>query len=181
MSWLDWLRMQRAVWTLDAHLQSLPGRARKAIRGEMRANLRAATADVGPARAVAQLGDVRRIARGYLDAEYGENGPRPRWLRAVFWMLAVEIVVLLMFFTGYQGYEAGLLATNPRPDGTFAWTGLAWLGVSGDVTYADGRYTGGAMNFSLWLLAYLLTAGVLGGRLWRLIPSWWRHRSLRVR
>src|SRR5690606_2763511 len=105
---LDRLRIEWTVWTLDTLVQSLPGRTRKAIRREMRTNLRAAATEVGAAQAVARLGSLRRLAADYLEAEYGQDGPRPRWLRGVFWALAVEAVLLGFTHVGLTAFSAGV-------------------------------------------------------------------------
>jgi hypothetical protein len=176
-TWMDRLRIERAVWTLDALVQDLPGQSRKAIRREMRANLRAAAVDVGAAQAVRSLGNLRRLAVGYLDAEYGEDRPRPHWRKATFWVLAVEITLLLLAFAGHSSFVAGVEAADPRPDGTYTWDGLTFLGVEGDVTYEAGTVSSFSITLSLVMLLYLLAALVLGGRLWRLPGAWWRRRQ----
>jgi hypothetical protein len=175
LSWLDRLRIERAIWTLDAHVQNLPGRSRKAIRREIRANLRAATAEVGSAQAIRQLGNLRRLAADYLDAEYGD-GSRPHWGKAVFWVLAVEAVLLGLLLAGLSAFIAGVEAANPAPSGTYNWDGLSALGIGGTVSYEDGAFAGISLGFTQWFLCYLLAAVVLGGRLWRLPRAWWRSR-----
>lgn len=176
VTWIDRLRIERAVWTLDVLVQGLPGRTRKAIRQEMRANLRAATNEVGAAQAVRRLGSLRRLATDYLEAEYGQGRPRPRWLSAMFWVLAVEIVLLGFTFVGHSAFVAGVEAANPHPSGTYSWNSLQLLGVEGDVTYDDRGFAGAGLSFSVWMLLYLLAAMILGGRLWRLPAAWWRAR-----
>jgi hypothetical protein len=52
VSWTDRLRLERAVWTLDARLQDLPRRSRVAKRRELRNNLSDAAADVGATEAL---------------------------------------------------------------------------------------------------------------------------------
>jgi hypothetical protein len=175
LSWRDRLRIERAVWTLDAHVQNLPGRSRKAIRREMRANLRAATAEVGSEQAIRRLGNLRRLAADYLDAEYGD-APRPHWGKAVFWVLAVEAVILSLLLAGHSAFIAGIEAANPRPDGRYDWDGLSALGIGGTVNYEDGEFAGVSVRLTQWFLLYLLAATILGGRLWRLPRAWWRSR-----
>ena len=60
--WTDRLRIERAVWTLNSYLQNLPMRSQAAKRRELRANLLAASADVGTKEALRRLGNVRTIA-----------------------------------------------------------------------------------------------------------------------
>jgi hypothetical protein len=177
--WRDRLRIERTVWTLDAYVQDLPGRSRRAIRREMRANLRAAAEEVGSEQAIRRLGNLRRLAADYLDAEYGD-GPRPHWGKAVFWVVAVEVVILGLLLAGHSAFIAGIEAADPRPDGTYNWHGLSALGVGGTVSYEDGAFAGIGIWFTQWFLLYLLGATVLGGRLWRLPRAWWRSRRTRV-
>lgn len=169
-------RTERALWTLDAHLASLPGRSSRAIRREIRTNLRASAAEVGAAEAIRRLGSLHHVASEYLDAEY-EGRPRPRVLKAVFWTLAVEGIILWSLFTGHAAFMAGVEAANPSPDGTFTWNGLAALGGEGDVSYTDGQVESFSYGLNQWVLLYLLAAFLIGGRLWRYVPRWWHRRS----
>jgi hypothetical protein len=179
MNLIDRARIERTVWTLDTYVQVLPGRTRRAIRQELRANLVAGAADGGAREAIRRLGSLRRLAVDYVDNEYGDR-PRPRWLHGALWTLTVEIVIMALAFVGHDGFRAGIEAANPRPDGDFTWTGLSVLGIGGDATYVDGRLDRFGLTFALWNLAYLLAALVLGGRLWRLPGAWWRARRRAV-
>ena len=179
MNLIDRARIERTVWTLDTYVQVLPGRTRRAIRQELRANLVAGAADGGAREAIRRLGPLRRLAVDYVDNEYGDR-PRPRWLHGALWTLTVEIVIMALAFVGHDGFRAGIEAANPRPDGDFTWTGLSVLGIGGDATYVDGRLDRFGLTFALWNLAYLLAALVLGGRLWRLPGAWWRARRRAV-
>jgi len=167
---LDRLRIERAVWSLDFLVQDIPRPARRAIRRELRGNLRSAAADVGTPAAVRQLGNLRRLAAGYLDAEYGAGRPRPRWLKGLFWALAVESVSLSGWILGQSAFLAGVRATDPHATGVYGWHG--WPGswaINGTVIMVDGEVRGGSLTvYPLFLL--LPTVGfVLGGRLWRLL------------
>jgi hypothetical protein len=175
MNLIDRARIERTVWTLDTYVQALPGRHRKAIRQELRANLTAGAADGGVREAVRRLGPLRRLAVGYLENEYGDR-PRPRWLRGALWTVAAEAVILTLAFVGHAGFVAGIEAAQPRPDGHYLWRGLTLLGVSGDATYVDGQLSTFGLSFALWNVVYLLAALVIGGRLWRLPGAWWRSR-----
>jgi hypothetical protein len=168
-SWIDRLRIERVLWTLDVQLQSLPTRSRRAIRREMRTNLRASAAELGTREAIQRLGNVHRLALEYLDAEYADR-PRPRWLMAGFWAVTVEILILWSAILSQWAFVDGIEAGNPHPDGRFSWNGLAVLGVSGDANYTDGQLNSFGLSLDLWALVYLLAALLIGGRLWRLIP-----------
>ena len=177
VTWIDRLRIERAVWTLDVLAQGLPARTRRAIRNEMRVNLWAAAEEVGAAQAVRRIGNLRRLATDYLEAEYGQNGPRPRWLNAMFWALAVQTVLLGLTFLGHAAFINGVEAANPHPSGTYTWNSLRPLGIGGDVMYDDRGVASVSLSFSALLPLYLLAALILGGRLWRLPAAWWRARG----
>lgn len=170
LGWTSRLRIERVLWTLDIHLGSLPGRTRRSIRRELRLNLHASAAKVGAGEAIRRLGGLRHLAHGYLDAAYAGRR-RPNLLKAVFWLIAVEIVLSGAGFLGHQAFIDGVEAASPRPDGVFDWTGLQALGIGGEVTYADGELRGFSLTFNLWMVLYLVVAFALGGRCWRLLPN----------
>lgn len=77
------LRMERAVWLLDARLQDLPRRSRIGKRRELRQNLLAAAEAIGARRAVDRLGDQRALAAAIwppstASGRGGRRGSRPR-------------------------------------------------------------------------------------------------------
>lgn len=166
-TWTDKARIARAVWTVDLLVQDLPGRARRAVRRDLRTNLYAATADIGSRQALQRLGGLRRIASDYLDAEYGDRR-RPRWLSGLAWTLTVEIFLLGLGFAALSAFTAGVLTTDPAADGTFGWAALLPGGIAGDVTLSNGRTAGFSFTISVGMLLYLLGAFVLGSRMWRL-------------
>jgi hypothetical protein len=175
LGWSDKLRIERTVWTLDALLADLPRRARRSARCDVRANLRAAAANVGAIQALRDLGSVRRIALDYLDAEYGEHRPRPRVFKGVFWAILIELVILSWAVVGHEAFTAGLRAAG-QPPGTYSWSAMRALGIVTEVSFDDTGFASFSLNIYLWFLAYILAAFVIGGRLWRLIPAWWRAR-----
>lgn len=179
MRWSDKLRIERTMWTLDTLLADLPGRARRSARRDVRANLRAAAADVGAVQALRDLGSIRRIALDYLDAEYGEHRPRPRVFKGVFWALLIEMVILSWAVVGHEAFTAGLESAG-QPPGTYSWSAMRALGVATEVSFDDTGFAGFSLSIYLWFLAYVLAAFVIGGRLWRLIPAW-RHARRRSR
>jgi hypothetical protein len=173
--WIDRLRITRAVWTLNVLVQDLPAKTRKAIRNELRVNLWAAANEVGAAQAVRRIGNLRRLATDYLEAEYGQS-PRPRWVSAMFWMMAVHAMLLGLGFVGLDAFITGVEAANTHPSGTYTWDKLQLLGFGADVTFDDQGFSGYSITFSAWGLLYLLAALVVGGRLWRLPAAWRRAR-----
>ena len=118
----DRLRIERATWAIDYRLQDLPRRTRIAKRRELRTNLRAAAEDVGARQAVRQLGDLRRLAADYLDAEYGEVARRPSWTAAAIALLAVDAAMLVLSAVVTSVFRAGssplILTRRDRSTGT---------------------------------------------------------------
>ncbi|MFD0039966.1 hypothetical protein ACFVIZ_20310 [Streptomyces anulatus] len=172
----DRLRIERAVWTLDSHLDNLPLRSKRAKRRETRANLHAAAADVGTAEAIRGLGDLRSLAAGYLAAEYGEHGPRPSYTMGAVWLIMVHVIAGLLAVAGKAAFTAGVRAAEPRATGDFHWPGVRYVINEATITLRDGA-TGATAGGSWTPLVYLLSviAFVVGGQLWRLLPQWRRR------
>mgnify|MGYP003618175533 CR=1 FL=1 len=172
----DRVRIEWTVWSLDQRLYELPRRVRMERRQELRANLLDAVPVVGRRAAFANLGDSRRLAEDYLEAELGP-GPRPSW-----WVAAVVLVTFPLFFVSVSTYVAlafgdGLVAADPTVTGTFTTSGIS--GLQSDITYTlvdgEGGYVGGAMTPLCWLL--MATLAVMAGRLWLIPRAWWRRRA----
>jgi hypothetical protein len=171
---LDRLRIERVVWIVDRLVVELPGRSRRAIRRELRDNLRAAAAEVGAAQAVQRLGSLRRLANGYLDAEVGDYGPQPRWARGLLCAVVVEAMVIAVALIQNHAFVDGVVALAPHVDGTYGWSALAPGMPSGEVTLFGGQARRFDMEFPFAILLYPAVAYVLGSRLWRSLPSWRR-------
>src|SRR6478609_935084 len=92
VTWIDRMRIERVVWALDQRLYDLPRASRIAKRREVRANLRAAAADIGTTDALRNIGNSRLLALEYRDAEFG-NEPRPSWIAAVVFLLTAQLVL----------------------------------------------------------------------------------------
>jgi hypothetical protein len=168
-NWLDRLRIERVVWTLDTLLTIVPGKRRRAIRRETRANLRAASADVGTAEAIRRLGDLRPLAVEYTGAHYGEQRRRPSLWGALIWSQLAALALVVVTVTGLESFLDGVEAAG-SVRGTHDWTTLSPV-VSGHAEYdASGRLSGFGFEISVvFLLVYVLVALVVGGRLWRLV------------
>ncbi len=168
---IDRLRIERAVWTLDARLQDLPQKSRVAKRRELRQNLRAAAAEIGARQAVRQLGDLRVVAADYLAAEYGDVGRRPSWTAAAIWIAAVDLVMMLIDHVTSSAFRAGVTAARDHPTGTFHWDGVPLLTHDGAVTYVGGSYSSVGGSWTVWVYLLMFGGAVLAGRLWRLVPA----------
>jgi len=174
LSLIDRLRLERTVWTVDTYLASLPSRSRRAIRRELRTNLRSSAAQVGTREAVRGLGNLHRLSLDYLDAEYGEGRPRPQLLKGTAWAYAVGFAVILAVIVGMDSYLDGLEAGSPGP-GTYVWDRFDYLGPRLEVTYDEVGFSGFYLSLSAIFLIYPLIAFLLASRLWRALPIWWRR------
>ena len=172
---MDWLFIERVVWTVDTYVQSLPGRSRRAIRRELRANLRASAAELGRAEAIRRLGSLRRLSREYLDAEYGHDGSRPQLLRGVFWALTIEAVIIVALIGGFESFLAGVESAGRPGPGTYSWNSLSLLGLSGEVSYDATGLSEFSFLVSGFAPLYVLAGFIVGSRLWRLVPAWLRR------
>ncbi len=177
LTWADRLRIERAVWTLDTYLTDLPRKSRVTQRREVRTNLRAAADDVGTAEALRRLGNLRRLAAGYLAAEYGEWQPRPEWKTGAACMLLAVLLMTKLVAVGQTAFGDGIRAVDPHASGTFHWHGFTYLNQETTYTFVDGRYStlGGAWTPLVY--AGFAVAFILGGRLWRLLPAWRRRNA----
>jgi hypothetical protein len=178
LSTADRLRIERAVWTVDYRVQDLPRSTRISKRRELRSDLTAAATEVGARQAVAQLGDLRRLAQEYLTAEYGDLARRPSWWAAALWIAVVDLVALAIGSIGEAAFRSGVVAASPHLTGTMHWHGVRFLISDATVTFVDGRATtdGGAWTPAVYVI--LLGGAVVAGRLWRISV---RGRHLRLR
>ncbi|HEV7760618.1 MAG TPA: hypothetical protein VGO78_16555 [Acidimicrobiales bacterium] len=171
VTWIDRLRIERAVWSLDQRLYDLPRRSRIAKRREVRANLLTATHDVGATEALAHLGTSSRLAADYLSAELGDE-PRPSWWAAAVFLLTGQLVLTALLNEAATAFADGIAAADPQATGTFTWSGIRYLQDTVTYTFVDGRssFVGGAWTPLAWVLWAAGT--VLVGRLWRVVPVW---------
>ena len=174
VTWVDRLRIERGVWTLDHRLYDLPRKSRIAKRREVRENLRAAAADVGTGDALRNLGNSRLLAIEYRAAEFGDE-PQPLWLPAALFLLTAQLFFTSFLSEAAQAFGAGITAANPTATGTFIWSGIHYVQSSVTYTFVNGTgdSVGGAWTPLAWAIWALAT--VLVGRLWRVVPQW-RHR-----
>ena len=167
--WTDRLRIERAVWTLNSYLQTLPWRSQAAKRRELRVNLRAASADVGTKEALRRLGNVRTMAADYIIAEYG--GPRPSWWAAIFVLLPAFWLMFWLSNARIDAFKGGVIAANPHATGLFHWHGVAYVFTDATFTFVNGKAT--EVGGTLLPLVYVCIFGlaILVGRLWRVLPA----------
>jgi len=176
--WTDRLRIERAVWTFNSYLQTLPMRSQAAKRRELRINLRAASADVGTEEAVRRLGNVRTMAAEYITAEYG--GPRPSWWAAIYVALPAFVLMFWLSNARIDAFKGGVLAANPHASGLFHWHGVAYVFTDATFTFVNGKAT--EVGGTLLPLVYVCVFGlaILVGRLWRVLPASRRRSAITV-
>lgn len=170
LTWMDRLRIERVVWTLDQQLYDLPRRSRVAHRREVRQNLLNAAADVGTGSALRRLGTSRQLAAEYRLAEFGDR-PRPAYLTAAIFLLTAQLVFTSLLAEAASAFAAGITAADPHATGTYAWSGIDHLQSSVTYTLVDGRaeWVGGAWTPLAWVL--WAAATIVVGRLWRVLPT----------
>ena len=176
VTWLDRLRIERAVWSLDQRLYDLPRRTRIDTRREVRQNLLTGARDVGTTQALRNLGSSGELAEGYLSAEFG-SGPRHSWMAAGVFALLVPLLATSIFADAASAFADGITAADPNATGTYTWEGISHLQSTVNYTFdnGEGAWTGGAFTplfYVLWI-----TATILVGRLWRALPAWRRRRA----
>ncbi len=175
VTWLDRLRIERAVWTLDHLLYDLPRRTRVETRREVRQNLLTGARDVGTTQALRNLGNTAELAQEYLSATFG-SGPRHSWMAAGLFFLAVPWLATSLFGDAANAFANGITASDPVATGTYTWDGISRLQSTVTYTFVDGRgtWTGGAFTPTFYVL--WIGATILVGRLWRALPAWRKSR-----
>ena len=111
MGIIDTLRSERTVQSYDFWLEmrGTGWRRRKELRRELRANLRAATEDVGATQALLNVGAPKELAREATDGEYQR---RPQWSRAAFFAaLTLGAVLFAVMYTATT-FTAGVEAAG---------------------------------------------------------------------
>lgn len=176
LHWTDKFRIERFVRSVDGHLGDLPGKVRSGHRGDLRANLTAASADGGSRAALARMGSPRALALEFLEAEYGQGTPRPSWSMAATFFVAVYLLMYWLLETGTAAFVSGLTTADPHTTGEYSWGAIPYLLAHVSMTFADGRLVhthGGAWTPLTYLIA--LGGALVAGRLWRMLPSWHRQ------
>ena len=176
VTWIDRLRIERAVWALDQRLYDLPRKSRIAKRREVRENLLTAAHDIGTGDALRNLGNSRQLAAEYRTAEFGDDA-RPSWLAAAVFLFTGQLVLTALLSEAASAFGDGITAANPHSTGTFTWSGIQYLQDTVTYTFVNGKgsQVGGAWTPLAW--AIWIVATVLVGRLWRVVSVWRRRRA----
>ena len=162
IGWIDRLRIERLVWSLDQQLYDLPRRSRISTRREVRENLLTAARDIGTSAALRNVGSSTRLAREYLAAQFGDQ-LRPSWTVAALFLLTGQLVFTALLGEAALAFGDGIRAADPAVSGTVTYTF-----VDGSGTSVGGAWT--PLAWALWIGATIVV-----GRLWRVVPMW-RHR-----
>lgn len=164
------LTIERYVWSVDRRLRRRadPPRRRE-IRRELRQNLEAAAADVGPRDAVARAGDAAEVARDYAEVEAGT----PRRWRPRAGLVAAALSWLLLALVQQRELR---LERAPHWAEFDPWSADLWLvRLSGDLEETI------LLHVHVHRIAYLvvpLVAFLLWSRVWRRVrPAWKRGAS----
>jgi hypothetical protein len=168
VTWIDRLRIEWVVWSLDQRLYDLPRQSRIAKRREVRANLITAAGDVGVSDALRNLGNSRQLAAEYRVAEYGDES-RPSWVAAALFLCTGQLVFTSLLSEASFAFRDGLKAIDPHVTGTYTWAGISYLQSSVTWTFTNGeaRSVGGAATPLAWAIWIAGTIAV--GRLWRFV------------
>ncbi len=167
------LATEWTVWRIDRRLRrDLPFSARRAIRSELRANLRAAADEVGEHEALRRLGDVGAVADDYRAAVARPDVVRvDRGVRAALYTL-----VALVFVTLIRVPTFGMVTTFDAFTHERQWHVQLWrLGeLSGDIAT---RTLFEATVYSYSFILFPLVAFLVWSRSWRYIAHD-RHGNL---
>jgi hypothetical protein len=165
------LRIEFVVWQVDARLDGIvPWRRRKAIRQELRTNLREATAAVGANHAIQSLGGVRELAAAYVEGCRGAVNVRAACIAAGAVIFVLGFVGFAIFFAYSEGFRAA------KGVGDWAYNYYGLFEGSGHIFSHVKNGVGDTFTVAMVTPLDLLlaaTVGVLASRPWR----GWRSRS----
>lgn len=121
---LDRLRVTWACARYDLwlDLRSVPRRHRSQLRRELKANLIDASADVGAAQALANVGSLRQLATDTVD----DGRLRSSWLVGVTAGMGAMALFIVLFMVATLYYAEGVLdagVTEPISSGLFPFVG----------------------------------------------------------
>lgn len=154
----DRLRRWSYLQDVSLWLDPMSGSQRRAIVRELRTNLAEAAEHDGMRAAIADLGPARVLARAYVD---GEPRRRPMWGVGA---TVTALVLGLFLYTGLA-YAAGLLdALSGVGGGAVAGN---FLGITLDARVTAGGMWVEASGFSWFIAVVLVVTFLLVSRAWR--------------
>lgn len=166
MGIIDRLRIEDAVQRYDfwLELRGARGRQRRALRRELRANLRDAAADIGVTRALFNIGSPKQLAWEMTP----EAASRPRWSMGAMWAsLAFGMVVFAVLLTSISftaGVEASGVVGETVRGFVFPWFGVDYMAR---VEPGRGGLSVGAGNVQWYFLGIPLLTFLAVARPWR--------------
>lgn len=157
------LAFERTVWRIDRRLRrDVPFSARRAIRRDIRANLRTAAQEIGPEEALRSFGEVTTVAEDYRAA-----AARPDAVRVDRGLIAATCTLfVLLLLTVVRIPTFGMVTTFDAFTNEREWHVQLWrLGeLSGDIAT---RTLFEATVYSYSFLLFPLVAFLLWSRAWR--------------
>lgn len=170
MNLIDKIRIEYAVQKYDywLELRGTRGRVRKALRRDLRDNLRAATADVGVTQALFNIGSPKQLA--YEMTPEAER--RPRFSLGAMWAtVTFGAVLYTLMFTSIafvSGVEASGVTGREVTGDVFPWIGVRFIAT---VLPGGHGLSTGAANAQWYLLGLPLLVFVLVSKPWRLLTE----------
>ena len=166
MGIIDWIRIENAIQTYDfwLELRGTRGKQRKAMRRELRTNLKDAAADVGVTQALFNIGSPKQLAYEMTP----EAQRRPRWSMGGLWATVVFGLVLFACLFTAVAFVAGVEASGVTGRTVHGFV-FPWFGVDYSARIEpDGRgLSTGAENVLLYFLGLPLLTFLLVSRPWR--------------
>jgi glycerol-3-phosphate acyltransferase PlsY len=146
-------RIEWAVQRIDLVLDGrVPRARRKQIRDELRSNLTEAVRQVGAEQAVRQLGDLRTLARSYLELYRGRWDFRAGSWAVIFTYAAIEVVSLAIWLA----FSTGVLAGGGHAASYSLWDGFGPFGGSVVATHSFVWLFFSPAHLGLMALAFLI-------------------------
>ena len=152
----------RYLQTVELWLDAMPGRRRRAVMKDLRANLDVAAAEVGMTAALADLGRPRVLARRYLDEEPAQ---RPHWNQGA---LAAGLVIGAWLYSTLF-YTMGMLDAVGSTGAGNA-TG-SFLGTHVNAVSTPEEISAGFAGFPWSALLVAVVVFLLVARAWNALPS----------
>lgn len=156
----DRLRRWSYLQDVELWLDPMPGKRRREVLRELRTNLADASADVGMAQAIEDLGKPRRLAREFVEAEPRQ---RPAWSLGVLGAGAVLFVAMLAGLSYMFGMSDALLGSG----GGTAEGGFLGIRVLTTATENELSWSWSGWSWPITIVATL--AFLLASASWRLL------------
>ena len=148
----DRARIELAVKRVDSALDArVPRSKRRQIREELKSNLIEAAEHVGAEEAIRQLGDIKLLAKSYLDVYRGRWDFRAGWWAVLITYAVLQFLSLVIWFA----FSAGVLAGGGHPASYALWS---WFGPFGGSASSHGFEVtiGSPAHLVLMALAFLI-------------------------